>query len=457
MPDDLSEMSASDDRDARTILTPTTLNRHARELIESALPLVWIEGELSNVSRPASGHLYFTLKDSQAQVRGAMFKPRSTWLPFKPADGMQVLLRTRVSLYEARGEFQLIAEHMEPAGEGALRREFERLKARLAGEGLFESERKRALPAWPRRIGIITSASGAAVRDVLNVLARRLPLAEVDILPVPVQGKEAPPAIIATLRAASQARRHDVLLLTRGGGSLEDLQAFNDEGVARAIAASAIPLVSAIGHEIDFTIADFVADLRAATPSAAAELLVPDRGDVQRTLRRQHDRLLQRMRTQHEAISQRVDHLYARLQASRPAARMARARDRLHALRIRLAQVARRDRERRAARVARMQAALLAAHPRRRLERLRERLVALDGSLQRAITRTLEGRRAALAALARALHATSPLATLGRGYAILFDRTSGNIVRSVAGATPGLALRALLADGEVDLRVEARD
>ncbi|MGH8173846.1 MAG: exodeoxyribonuclease VII large subunit, partial [Rhodanobacteraceae bacterium] len=290
MPDTIDHSSPQ-----REILTPSALNRLARDLLEDALPLIWVEGELSNVSRPGSGHFYFTLKDSAAQVRCAMFKPRSTWLRFKPADGMHVVARGRVSLYEARGEFQLIVEHLEEAGEGALQREFERLKAQLSAEGLFDADRKRALPRFARRIGVITSPSGAAIRDVLSVIARRFPLADVEILPVPVQGREAPPVIASMIRAASAAGRHDVLLLTRGGGSLEDLWAFNDERVARAIHASAIVVMSAIGHEIDFTIADFVADVRAPTPSAAAELLVPDAADLSRLIERERGRIAQRM------------------------------------------------------------------------------------------------------------------------------------------------------------------
>ncbi|HQZ63243.1 MAG TPA: exodeoxyribonuclease VII large subunit, partial [Dokdonella sp.] len=291
------KLESSDQSHAeRMILTPSALNRLAHDLLEDALPSVWIEGELSNVSRPASGHLYFTLKDSTAQVRCAMFKPRSSWLGFKPTDGLHVLARARVSLYEARGEFQLIVEHLEEAGEGALQREFERLKKQLAAEGLFARERKRLIPRLPRRIGIITSATGAAVRDVLHVLARRFPLVEVEILPVPVQGKEARAAIVAMLDAAARAGRHDVLLLTRGGGSLEDLWAFNDEALARAIVRSPIPVVSAVGHEVDFSISDFVADLRAATPSAAAELLVPDRLELGQHIEHLCSRLLLRMR-----------------------------------------------------------------------------------------------------------------------------------------------------------------
>jgi len=313
----------------RHVLTPSSLNRLVRDLLGDALPQVWIEGELSNVAKPASGHLYFTLKDSGAQVRCAMFKMKASVLRFRPVDGMQVLLRAKVGLYEPRGEFQLVAEYMEPAGEGALQREFEQLKARLDAEGLFDPARKRALPRYARRIGVVTSATGAAIRDVLSVLARRWPLADVEILPVPVQGREAPPAIVAMLRKASASARYDVLLLARGGGSLEDLWAFNDEAVARAIHASAVPVVSAVGHEIDFSIADFVADLRAPTPSAAAELLVPDAVAVDRHLRQLQQRLATLQQRRMQGNAQRVDHLLARLQAQRPQARLQRDRERL--------------------------------------------------------------------------------------------------------------------------------
>ena len=442
---------------ARQILTPSTLNRQVRDVIEDTWSLVWIEGELSNVSRPASGHLYFTLKDATAQVRAAIFKPRSGWLPFKPVDGMHVLLRARVSLYEARGEFQLVAEHMEPAGEGALRREFERLKTRLDEEGLFDLSRKRALPKMPRRIAVVTSPSGAAIRDVLSVLARRYPLAAVDVVPVPVQGTEAPPAIVLALQRLASANRHDVILLTRGGGSLEALWAFNDEAVARAIAASRVPVVSAIGHEVDVTIADFVADLRAPTPSAAAELLVPDRADLERSLQRQRERLLSRLRMRLQGFAQRLDHLQARLQASRPTRRLERGHERLAALRARITQVARRDRERRAARFTRVGTALHALDPHPRIVRSREAIGHLEERLRAGIGHALQRRRVHLEALARALHATSPLGTLGRGFAILVDANSGTVLRSRADFSDATPVRALLADGEVRLRVDDPD
>lgn len=449
-PDDFSDGAGG--QPPRHILTPSTLNRLVRGLLEDALPLVWIEGELSNVARPASGHLYFTLKDSAAQVRCAMFRPKSSALRFKPVDGMQVLVRARVGLYEPRGEFQLVAEQMEPAGEGALQREFERLKAQLDAEGLFAQEHKRPLPRFARRIGVITSATGAAIRDVLSVLGRRWPLVDVDVLPVPVQGREAPPAIVSMLRKASACGRYDVLLLTRGGGSLEDLWAFNDEQVARAIYASKVPVVSAVGHEIDFSIADFVADLRAPTPSAAAELLVPDA----RAQLRHLDQLRQRVTAIHERRLQqriqRIDHLLARLQAQRPQARLARDRERLLQLHRRLLGARVVQLTRLKTQLERAHAHLLAQHPRQRLALLRQRLEQHVLHLRRLVEHKLERERLTLQQTARAMHAVSPLATLERGYAILFD-ADGKVLRSVQNVAPNTPLHARLADGELPLRV----
>ena len=445
-------MPVSDDTTTRSVLTPSTLNRLVRDLLGDVFPFVWIEGELSNVAKPASGHLYFTLKDSGAQVRCAMFKPKSASLRFRPVDGMQVLLRAKVGLYEPRGEFQLVAESMEPAGEGALQREFEQLKARLDAEGLFAQARKRPLPRYAKRIGVITSATGAAVRDVLSVLARRWPLADVEVLPVPVQGREAPPAIVKMLNKASASQRYDVLLLTRGGGSLEDLWAFNDEAVARAIHASTVPVVSAVGHEIDFSIADFVADLRAPTPSAAAELLVPDAIATTRHLQQLQQRLLTLQQRKLQAHSQRVDHLFARLQAQRPQARLTRDRERLIHLQRRLTGVLREQSQQRQTRLERLHNRLLAQHPRARLPLLARRLAEQDQRLRRAIALTLERKQTSIRHIGRALHAVSPLATLDRGYAILFDET-GRVLRSVAATKPDERLTARLADGELRVRV----
>lgn len=413
----------------REIFSPSQLVRLARKLLEDAFPLIWIEGEISNFVRAASGHMYFMLKDAQAAVRCAMFKPRSAYLRFKPTDGMRVLARVRVGLYEARGEFQLIVEHLEEAGEGALLRAFEQLKTKLAAEGLFDPAIKRAIPKLPRRIGVLTSPTGAAIRDVLSVIARRFPLAQIEILPVPVQGKDAPPAITAMLTSASKARRHDVLLLTRGGGSLEDLWAFNDEAVARAIRACSIPVVSAIGHEIDFTIADFAADLRAPTPSAAAELLVPDAGEIRRALNHVRARLDQWVRHRLHALAQRGDHALVRLRAQHPRQRLSLGRERLVHLHARL------QRQHPAGVLARHADALRIG-----IERMRTQ-----------IAHRLQRRELQLSELGRALNAVSPLATLQRGYTILIDRDTGKVVRSAKASAHVSRFNARLADGEISL------
>jgi exodeoxyribonuclease VII large subunit len=449
-------MAAHDPSDARAILTPSGLNRLARELLETALPMIWIEGELSNVSRPASGHLYFTLKDAGAQVRCALFRNRVIGLRARPADGMQVLLKARVSLYEGRGEFQLIVEHLEEAGEGALRRAFDQLKAKLQAEGLFEPARKRDVPCPPRRLAVITSASGAAVRDVLQVLARRFPLLPVEVLPVPVQGKESAPAIVAMLDAAARSGRYDALLLTRGGGSLEDLWPFNEESVARAVAACPVPVVSAVGHEVDVTITDFVADLRAPTPSAAAEMLVPDGAALLRRIDDLHARLARGQRRRLEDAAQRSDALYLRLKAASPQARLHLARVRLSSLATRLPTLLPLALKRLGERLGQLHGRLLARHPSVSITRQRQHLLPLEQRFRDATRRSIDMRLRRLDDLARTLHAVSPLATLERGYAILIERDGGSVVRSVAQTTAGQRLQARLADGSIDVRVEDR-
>ena len=436
------------------VLTPSQLNTLARDLLEGAFPLVWVEGELGNLSRPASGHLYFTLKDARAQVRCALFRPKSQWLKFAPRDGLRVLARGRLTLYEARGDYQLLLDHMEEAGEGALRRAFEELKAKLAAEGLFDPARKRPLPAYVRRLGVITSPSGAAVRDVLSVLTRRFPLIEVEILPVPVQGATAAAQIVTMLRRADASGRFDALLLTRGGGSLEDLWAFNDELLARTIAASSIPIVSAIGHETDFSLADFAADLRAPTPSAAAELLVPHGDDLLRRLRT-HDARLRSLQSQRlRQAMQRADRAALRLHALRPQARLQMLRQRQQEALRYLSLAWRQQLERRHARLRHADAVLRAMQPRRRLAQLQQRLASLPLRVQAALARRLQRDALHLRGLARSLHAVSPLATVARGYAIL-QREDGRIVRSVSDPAPGDALDARLADGQLRVRVES--
>ncbi len=437
---------------ARDVLSPSSLNRLVRGLLEDAMALLWVEGELSNLARPASGHVYFTLKDAQAQVRCAMFRPRSQTLRFAPADGQRVLLRARATLYEPRGDYQLIVESMEDAGAGALARALEELKARLAAEGLFDAARKRALPAYPRRIGVITSASGAAIRDVLSVLRRRFALVEADLLPVPVQGKEAPAAIAAMLQRACRSGRYDVLLLTRGGGANEDLAAFNDEAVVRGVAACSVPLVAAVGHEIDFTLVDFAADLRAPTPSAAAELLVPDAKLLRIRLTRLRAQLQRRATQALQQLAQRMDAWHARLHNQHPAQRLTRARERLQVLRARLDALLPARLTVLRAHVQQLRGHLQISSLRERLAAARARLATLQAHQQQTLRMLLQQRQARLDALRRALHTVSPLATLERGYAIVFDG-AGRIVRTARAVQPGQALHARLADGDISLIV----
>ena len=439
----------------RDILTPSQLNTLARDLLEGAFPLVWVEGELGNLSRPGSGHLYFTLKDARAQVRCALFKPKSQWLNFVPREGLRVLGRGRLTLYEARGDYQLILDSLEEAGEGALRRAFEELKAKLTAEGLFETARKRPLPAFVRRLGVLTSPSGAAVRDVLSVLARRFPLLEVDVLPVPVQGATAAAQIVRMLQRAVRSGRYDALLLARGGGSLEDLWAFNDEALVRAIAAAPMPVVSAVGHETDFSLSDFAADLRAPTPSVAAELLVPNRDDLRRRLHALDARVTNLQTQRLRQAMQRADRAALRLNALRPRARLdLLCRRQAEALR-RLIAAWRQRLLRERARLRHADAVLRATHPQRRLARLRERLAGVSARPQAAIAWRLQHDALHLRGLARSLEAVSPLATVARGYAIL-QHVDGRIVRSVGQATIGDALEARLSDGHLRVRVEGK-
>ena len=438
---------------SRPALRPSQLNTLARDLLEGSFASIWVEGELSSLARPGSGHLYFTLKDERAQVRCALFKAKAQWLRFLPRDGMQVLVRGKLTLYEPRGDYQLVLEHMEEAGEGALRRAFDALKAKLEAEGLFDAARKRPLPRYMRRLGVLTSPSGAVIRDIQSVLSRRWPMVQVELLPVPVQGAAAAPAIIAMLRAAYAAQRHDVLLLARGGGSLEDLWCFNDEALLRCMAESPVPIVSAVGHEVDFTLADFVADLRAPTPSAAAELLVPNKDEMRERLTHLQARATRRLDHTFERARQRLDHAALRLQSERPERRVQRGQERAAHLQARLDAAV-------ALRLARLQRgtdaqgrALQAQHPALRLTRLWQRLALLDARRGTALLRALQQRIARLRELGRGLHAVSPLATLDRGYAILL-RADGSAVRDSESVMEGERLTAHIASGHLPVRVE---
>jgi exodeoxyribonuclease VII large subunit len=440
----------------RDIYTVSRLNREARGILEAGLPSLWITGELSNLSRPASGHWYFTLKDEDAQVRCAMFRQRNLTVRFAPRDGMQVLLRARVGLYEARGEFQLVADHLEEAGEGELRRRFEALKLKLASEGLFDAERKRAPPRFPRRIGIVTSPTGAALRDVLQVLRRRCPAVPVLLYPVPVQGAGAAREIAAQLALADRRAEVDVLLLVRGGGSLEDLWAFNEETLARALAAVELPVISGIGHEIDFTIADFVADIRAPTPSAAAELAVPDAGSwlasLESSLQRLAAAALRVLRDRGAALARGL----GRLNALHPAQAIAQRTQRLDELQVRALSAVRRATVARDEQLRRLRAELEIRSPAARIAALIQRMQHAEARLSPAVRHGLAIASGRLQSAARGLQVASPLATLGRGYAIVTLAASGAVVTDAALAPPGTEVEARLARGRLRARVIGR-
>lgn len=432
---------------ARDVFSVSRLNQAARSLLEQGFPRIWIEGELSNVSRPSSGHLYFTLKDSRAQVRGAMFRNRNQLLRFRPVEGLQVLVRAKVSLYEPRGDYQLIAESMEEAGDGALQRAFEALKRKLDGEGLFDPAGKQDLPALPRRIGVVTSPSGAALRDVLSVLRRRFPAIPVLVYPVPVQGRDAGREIAAMLYTACARRECDVLILTRGGGSLEDLWAFNEEVVARAIHACRIPVISAVGHEVDFTIADLVADRRAPTPSAAAELASPDQADWLARLAGLDTRAARRMQQALTASRERLRWLEQRLALRHPGQYLRQRAQRLDELENRSRLAIRSYFNKLHSSLHVLHAALDRLTPRHRIHRTELQRQALEARLRVALDMLFAARQRRLALACKALDTVSPLATLERGYAIVSRAGQHEILRQASAVSPGEQVAARLAHG----------
>jgi len=437
---------------AREVFTVSRLNREARTLLERGLGSVWLEGEISNLSRPASGHWYFSLKDETAQVRCAMFRQRNLLIRFPVRDGSQVLARGRVSLYEARGEFQVVVEHLEEAGEGVLRRRFEALKQKLLAEGLFDARHKRPLPTLPRRIGVITSPTGAAIRDILHILQRRFPAIPVLVYPVAVQGEAAPREIEQALRLAARRNDCDVLILARGGGSLEDLWAFNDEAVARAIFDCPIPVVSGVGHEVDVTIADFVADERAPTPSGAAERVVPDRAEWLRALSASERRVALAVRRRVQDLRHALAVQEQRLARVHPGVVLRQRAQRLDELTDRLRLAVRTRLERGTTRWRAAQSLLQRASPVLRIEAQGVRLQVARRALARGIRGNIGTGRQRFELAGRALHAVSPLATLERGYAIVID-ADGRLVRDAAAVHAGQLVTARLARGRLSARV----
>lgn len=436
----------------REVLTVSQLNQRARLLLEDVFPQVWVEGELSNIARPASGHVYFTLKDRNAQVRCAIFKQQASRVRDLLRDGLLVRVRGRVSLYEGRGDYQMILDSVEAAGDGALRLAFEALKTALQAEGLFAQERKQALPKYPQRIGVITSPSGAVLHDIVSVFARRAPHVQLTLIPTAVQGREATVQIVRALALADSAQ-YDALILARGGGSLEDLWCFNEEVVARAVANCQTPIVSAIGHETDVSISDFVADIRAPTPSAAAELLAPDRAELLNRLRSAERQLglraneaLTRKRIQLQHLRQRLRHPRERLQQHN---------QRLDDLTLRLQRAIHAQVQRRNQNYNHLQARLAVQHPQEALTAHQQQLKNLQLRLARATEFNLKQTKQRLHALLQTLHVVSPLATLDRGYSILMTENEQHIIRSVDTVQPAQTVQARLADGYLTLQVQA--
>ena len=438
----------------RTVYTVSALNHAALEAVETALGTLWVEGEVSNLARPASGHLYWSLKDEHAQVRCAMFRQYARRGAAALDNGAHVLVRARASIYAARGDFQLIVEYVQEAGVGALRRRFELLKEKLAAEGLFEKSRKRPLPALPARIGVITSPSGAAVHDVLTALRRRFAAIPVLIYPSAVQGDDAPAQLARALDLANARHECDLLIVARGGGSIEDLWAFNEEVVARAIARSEIPVISGVGHETDFTIADFVADLRAPTPSQAAELAAPPRTDFEQRLAQSRRRLAQCIAALHKTEAHRLVTLSHRLERAHPGRAIREFAQRVDDAERMLRAALTAALGLRHQRLQRLELRLTACHPRARLEQMRALVTRIAERSATALRQRLERANHRLRLAERSLQSLSPLATLERGYAIVTD-SAGRILRRSQDTAPGAPLAIRLRRGGVRADVTA--
>ena len=437
----------------RTIYSVSELNQTIRGLLESQFPLLWVEGEISNLAKPASGHIYFTLKDAKAQVRCAMFKGRKQLVRFSPENGQQILIRARVGLYEARGDFQLIAESMEEAGDGALRRAFEELKAKLANEGLFDENLKQDLPALPKHIGVITSATGAAIRDVLSVLKRRFPSIPISIYPVAVQGERAAPEISHALHLAAKHKRCDVLLLVRGGGSLEDLWAFNEEQVIRAMVDCDIPIISGVGHEVDTTIADFAADHRAATPSAAAELVSPNQLTYLHKFQSYQRNLVRLLKNQLKYSNEQAQWLQSRLRNQHPRSQLMQQSQQLDDLTENLQTAFATTLNDKKHQLKYALQSLINNRPDQFIDYQKIQLEDLTSRLLYLSQQSVENKRQQLTNLSRTLQAVSPLNTLSRGYSITRNN-KGQAISEAEQVKKGEIIMTQLQYGEIKSRVE---
>jgi len=436
----------------RQVLTVSQLNRKAKHLMESELGTIWLEGEISNFIHAASGHWYFTLKDSSAQIKCAIFKFKNRLINLSPKEGDKVIIKGKVSLYEARGDYQMIADYMEPAGLGNLQQELNALVKKLESQGLFSADKKKELPYLPRAIGVITSPTGAAIHDVLTVLERRCPMIPIIIYPTQVQGKTAASNIIAALQKAQHRNECDVLLMTRGGGSLEDLWSFNDEQLANKISQCPIPIVAAIGHEVDVTITELVSDLRAATPSAAAELIAPDQQSLWQKLDIHSQDL-------NNCINGKIYHLQTRLNIARlklkdPEHSILQAQRQLAISIDRLRNAFTNQIDSNRNQLERLSKKLAHFHPKEKLMRNRHQLEFMKNRLKISLQNTLQQQKNKLAITANKLNTLSPLSTLGRGYSITRDKKTNQVITKINQVTNKQDISIMLSDGEIECQVK---
>lgn len=438
----------------RSIYSVSQLSRETKNLLADVFPSVWVEGEISNLAQPGSGHIYFTLKDANAQIRCAMFRSAKSKMDFIPVSGDQVIVRAQVSLYEARGDFQLIVDSMEQAGDGALRRAFEALKQRLLKQGLFDLEHKNDLPTFPRQIGVITSPTGAAIQDILAVLKRRFPSLPIIIYPTRVQGEGAGEEIAKALKLADDQGECDVLILARGGGSLEDLWAFNEEIVAHTLFEMKTPIISGVGHEVDFTIADFVADFRAATPSAAAETASPEQSEWLEKFRSYQAWLEYKVQEIIISHNKSIDWISKRLYQVHPARQINTQSQRIDELELRLTRSMSTLMDKQKSREKTQSALLLQHNPTRKIQHHLGLIVQLQQRLNQNIHTRLEESRIHLAANSQALQAVSPLATLSRGYALVTNPEDKQIIRSAKQVSKGQKITTRLGKGSLLCTVE---
>ena len=435
----------------RQILSISELNKTVKGLLEKEFPFIYVEGEISNFSRPSSGHWYFTLKDEKAQIKCAMFRNQNRLVPFEPENGQQVVLYGKVTLYEGRGDFQIITTSLEVSGDGELRRSFERLKVSLQKEGFFDQKKKKAIPKFPNNIAIITSPTGAAIKDIFSVVYRRFPALGMTVIPTQVQGEEAVPQIVDAIETANKEQSsYDLILLSRGGGSLEDLWAFNTEPVAKAIFNSSIPVVSAIGHESDFTISDFVADLRAPTPSSAAEQITPDAKMIKNDISETSDRLIRAARRVTDSRQSELSHLIRRIR--HPSSRLNEFSQRLDDLERRILS--------RISNLLRIKKSKLAERkistPIQKIQQVNDRAKQLSRLMSQSYATLIKNRQASLNEKSSQLEALGPLATLKRGYAIVSDETNGKIIRNSDEITEGERLEIRLSGGALTAQVVAK-